>query len=96
MLSLWEEITQLADFNKAIKLYNKLIILITFLLFQELLEEGKISVDEFKDAVQQCCMGKRYEHLPQALKMFIGTNITSIFATTTINPFQTQILKWQI
>lgn len=50
-----------------------------FFLFQELLEDGKISVDEFKDAVQQCCMGKRYEHLPQALKMFIGINDKVMF-----------------
>lgn len=58
-----------------------------FFLFQELLEDGKISVDEFKDAVQQCCMGKRYEHLPQALKMFIGTNDKVIVIATTAIKF---------
>ncbi|XP_019871708.1 sarcoplasmic calcium-binding protein 1 isoform X2 [Aethina tumida] len=52
MLSLWEEIAELADFDK----------------------DGKITVDEFKIAVQQCCFGRRYEDFPQAMKMFIDSN----------------------
>nr|CAI5836476.1 unnamed protein product [Callosobruchus analis] len=56
MLSLWEEIAELADFNK----------------------DGKITVDEFKQAVQQCCLGKRYEDFPQAMKMFIDSNFKMV------------------
>nr|AEE62878.1 unknown [Dendroctonus ponderosae] len=60
MLSLWEEIAELADFNK------------------ELLQEGKITTDEFRQAVQQCCMGRRYEDFPQAMKMFIDSNFKMV------------------
>ncbi|XP_060522315.1 sarcoplasmic calcium-binding protein, alpha chain isoform X2 [Cylas formicarius] len=56
MLSLWEEIAELADFNK----------------------DGKITVEEFKQAVQQCCMGRRYEDFPQAMKMFIDSNFKMV------------------
>ncbi|CAH0563551.1 unnamed protein product [Brassicogethes aeneus] len=56
MLSLWEEIAELADFDK------------------DLLQDGKITVDEFKMAVQQCCFSRRYEDFPQAMKMFIDSN----------------------
>lgn len=60
MLSLWEEMAELADFNK------------------DLLQDGKITVDEFKRAVQQCCLGRRYEDFPQAMKMFIDSNFKMI------------------
>ncbi|XP_066259652.1 sarcoplasmic calcium-binding protein 1 [Euwallacea similis] len=60
MLSLWEEITELAEFDK------------------ELLEYGKITVDEFKQAVQNCCIGKHYEDLPQAMKLFIDSNFKMV------------------
>lgn len=56
MMCLWEEIAELADFNK----------------------DGKITVDEFKQAVQQCCVGRRYEDFPQAMKMFIDSNFKMI------------------
>ncbi|XP_022916985.1 sarcoplasmic calcium-binding protein 1 isoform X2 [Onthophagus taurus] len=52
MLSLWEEIAELADFNK----------------------DGRISTEEFRQAVTDCCAGKRYEDFPQAMKMFIDSN----------------------
>ncbi|KAL3273832.1 hypothetical protein HHI36_015259 [Cryptolaemus montrouzieri] len=60
MMSLWEEIAELADFNK------------------DLLQDGMITVDEFKQAVQQCCLGRRYEDFPQSMKMFIDTNFKMI------------------
>ncbi|XP_044758393.1 sarcoplasmic calcium-binding protein 1 isoform X1 [Coccinella septempunctata] len=60
MMSLWEEIAELADFNK------------------DLLQDGKISVEEFKQAVQQCCVGRRYEEFPQSMKMFIDTNFKMV------------------
>lgn len=41
---------------------------------KDLLQDGKITVDEFKIAVQQCCFGRRYEDFPQAMKMFIDSN----------------------
>ncbi|XP_057669454.1 sarcoplasmic calcium-binding protein, alpha chain [Diorhabda carinulata] len=60
MLSLWEEIAELADLNK------------------DLLQDGKITVEEFKQAVQQCCLGRRYEDFPQAMKMFIDSNFKMV------------------
>ncbi|CAG9864282.1 unnamed protein product [Phyllotreta striolata] len=60
MLSLWEEMAELADFDK------------------DLLQEGRITVEEFKQAVQQCCMGKRYGDFPQAMKMFIDSNFKMV------------------
>ncbi|CAG4982278.1 unnamed protein product [Colias eurytheme] len=56
MLSLWEEITQLADFDKVPDY------------------DGMITVDEFKQAVKNSCIGKKYEDFPQAMKAFIETN----------------------
>ncbi|KAI4456029.1 EF-hand domain pair [Popillia japonica] len=60
MLSLWEEIAELADFNK------------------DLLQDGKITNEEFKQAVQQCCVGRRYDDFPQAMKMFIDSNFKMV------------------
>ncbi|XP_072945022.1 sarcoplasmic calcium-binding protein, alpha chain isoform X2 [Epargyreus clarus] len=59
MLSLWEEITRLADFDK----------------------DGTVSVEEFKTAVKNSCVGKKYSEFPQALKAFIESN----FKMTDIN-----------
>lgn len=56
MRSLWEEISDLADFDK----------------------DGRISVEEFKQAVKNTCMGKKYEEFPQAMKAFIETNFKMI------------------
>lgn len=56
MINLWNEIADLADFNK----------------------DGMITVDEFKKAVQTSCVGKTYHEFPQAMKMFIDTNFTTI------------------
>ncbi|XP_015594627.1 sarcoplasmic calcium-binding protein 1 isoform X2 [Cephus cinctus] len=52
MLSLWEEITELADFNK----------------------DGIVTIEEFKKAVQRCCVGRSYRDFPQAMKMFIDSH----------------------
>ncbi|XP_047992731.1 sarcoplasmic calcium-binding protein 1 isoform X1 [Leguminivora glycinivorella] len=60
MLSLWEEIAQLADFDKVPDY------------------DGTISVDEFKQAVKNSCVGKRYEDFPQAMKAFIESNFRMI------------------
>lgn len=56
MINLWNEIADLADFNK----------------------DGMITVDEFKKAVQTSCVGKTYPEFPQAMKMFIDSNFTTI------------------
>lgn len=37
-----------------------------------------ISVDEFKQAVQNSCVGKKYEEFPQAMKAFIEANFRQI------------------
>ncbi|XP_041981885.1 sarcoplasmic calcium-binding protein 1 [Aricia agestis] len=52
MTSLWEELSELADFNK----------------------DGMITTDEFKKAVQDTCVGKKFEEFPQAMKAFIEIN----------------------
>ncbi|XP_030025326.1 sarcoplasmic calcium-binding protein 1 isoform X2 [Manduca sexta] len=56
MLSLWEEIAQLADFDK----------------------DGMITVDEFKQAVMNSCVGRKYDDFPQSMKAFIETNFRMI------------------
>ncbi|XP_071451429.1 sarcoplasmic calcium-binding protein 1 isoform X1 [Hetaerina americana] len=56
MINLWNEIADLADFNK----------------------DGMITTDEFKTAVKQTCIGKTYAEFPQAMKMFIDSNFTTI------------------
>lgn len=45
---------------------------------KDLLQDGRITVEEFRQAVQQCCMGRRYEDFPQALKMFIDSNFKMV------------------
>lgn len=45
---------------------------------QDLLQDGRITVDEFKQAVQLCCMGRRYDDFPQAMKMFIDSNFKMV------------------
>ncbi|KAM3957931.1 sarcoplasmic calcium-binding protein 1 isoform 1-T1 [Aphomia sociella] len=60
MLSLWEEITQLADFDKVPDY------------------DGMITVDEFKQAVKNSCVGRKYEDFPQAMKAFIESNFKMI------------------
>ena len=46
--------------------------------FTSLLQDGTITVDEFKQAVQNSCVGRRYEDFPQAMKAFIETNFRMI------------------
>lgn len=50
MLGLWNEIADLADFNK----------------------DGHVTVEEFKQAVQNLCVGKTFEQFPQPLKHAIN------------------------
>ncbi|XP_063700482.1 sarcoplasmic calcium-binding protein, beta chain [Culicoides brevitarsis] len=52
MRALWQEISDLADFDK----------------------DGKISSEEFKEAVKQTCVGKKYEEFPKVMKAFIEAN----------------------
>ncbi|XP_013780791.1 sarcoplasmic calcium-binding protein 1-like, partial [Limulus polyphemus] len=59
MISLWNEIAELADFNK----------------------DGQVTVEEFKQAVQNVCVGKNFDSFPDSLKYAI----TSKFNTTDIN-----------
>ncbi|XP_055376365.1 sarcoplasmic calcium-binding protein, alpha chain isoform X2 [Condylostylus longicornis] len=56
MRSLWDEISELADFDK----------------------DGKITTEEFKDAVKRTCMGKKYDEFPQAMKAFIEATFKMI------------------
>lgn len=56
MRSLWDEISDLADFDK----------------------DGRISTDEFKQAVKNTCVGKKYDEFPQAMKAFIEANFKMI------------------
>ncbi|XP_028029355.1 sarcoplasmic calcium-binding protein 1 isoform X1 [Bombyx mandarina] len=60
MLNLWEEIAQLADFDKVPDY------------------DGIVTVDEFKQAVMNSCVGRRYEDFPQSMRAFIETNFRMI------------------
>ncbi|MCI2449243.1 EF-hand domain-containing protein, partial [Listeria monocytogenes] len=59
MSNLWNEIAELADFNK----------------------DGEVTVDEFKKAVQNLCVGKKYDEFPSCFK----TVISRLFRTVDIN-----------
>lgn len=38
--------------------------------------DGRITTEEFKDAVRKTCVGKKYGEFPQAMKAFIDSNFT--------------------
>ncbi|XP_068219080.1 uncharacterized protein Scp1 isoform X1 [Palaemon carinicauda] len=59
MSNLWNEIAELADFNK----------------------NGEVTVDEFRKAVQNVCVGKKYDDFPACFK----TVITNFFKTVDVN-----------
>nr|AJG01361.1 sarcoplasmic calcium-binding protein variant c [Eriocheir sinensis] len=56
MNNLWNEIAELADFNK----------------------DGEVSIDEFKQAVQNVCVGKGFDSFPVAFKSFIANQFKTI------------------
>ncbi|XP_037082894.1 sarcoplasmic calcium-binding protein 1-like isoform X1 [Pollicipes pollicipes] len=56
MRNLWNEIADLADFNK----------------------DGEVSVDEFKLAVKDACVGKPFDSFPGALKAFISSHFSTV------------------
>lgn len=89
MLSLWEEIAELADFNKV----NKQLFQLTTSISQQSIlpsfldnysffpypiifffKDGVVTVEEFKKAVQKSCVGRAYRDFPQAMKMFIDSH----------------------
>ncbi|XP_020285914.1 sarcoplasmic calcium-binding protein 1 isoform X2 [Pseudomyrmex gracilis] len=56
MHSLWEEIADLADFDK----------------------DGLVTIEEFKRAVQNSCVGRSFNDFPQAMKKFIDSHFKII------------------
>lgn len=66
MLSLWEEIAELADFNK-----------VEFGSHSPQ-TDGIVTIEEFKEAVQRSCVGRPYHDFPQAMKMFIDSHFKLI------------------
>lgn len=42
--------------------------------FALLQQDGIVTVEEFKKAVQQSCVGRSYRDFPQAMKMFIDSH----------------------
>ncbi|XP_071526115.1 sarcoplasmic calcium-binding protein 1 isoform X3 [Panulirus ornatus] len=56
MSNLWNEIAELADFNK----------------------DGEVTIDEFKQAVQNVCVGKAFCTFPSAFKSFIANQFKSV------------------
>ncbi|XP_045614603.1 sarcoplasmic calcium-binding protein 1 isoform X5 [Procambarus clarkii] len=56
MSNLWNEIAELADFNK----------------------DGEVSGEEFKQAVQDACVGKNFDEFPNAFKMFIVNQFKTV------------------
>lgn len=59
MNNLWNEIAELADFNK----------------------NGEVTADEFRKAVQNACVGKKFDDFPSCFR----TVITSFFKTVDVN-----------
>lgn len=55
MLDLWNEMAEIADYNK----------------------DGQVSVEEFKQVVQQACVGKKFDQFPQSLKYAIDSKFNS-------------------
>lgn len=43
-----------------------------FILF--LFQDGVVTIEEFKRAVQNSCVGRSYNDFPQAMKMFIDSH----------------------
>lgn len=43
-----------------------------------MLQDGEVSADEFKKAIQTNCVGKSYADFPGALKSFVDTIFRSI------------------
>lgn len=41
-------------------------------------KDGEVHVDEFKDAVKNACVGKKYEEFPQSMKIFIASKFKTI------------------
>lgn len=75
MRKLWQEISDLADFDKVdwinwIKFQTEL--MINYKCWQD----GKISSEEFKDAVKQTCVGKQYSEFPKVNYSFYYIIIT--------------------
>ena len=42
------------------------------------MQDGVVSIDEFKAAVKKVCVGKSYDSFPQALKAFVDKMFASI------------------
>lgn len=41
-------------------------------------QDGEVSIDEFKQAVQNVCVGKGYETFPAAFKVFIANQFKTV------------------
>lgn len=75
MRSLWDEISDLADFDKVKNILELLCRVSRFesvshahfdkKKIEILIQDGRISNDEFKEAVQKTCVGKKYDEFPQ-------------------------------
>lgn len=42
------------------------------------LQDGQVTVDEFKQAIQKHCQGKNWADLPRAFKTFISSTFKTI------------------
>lgn len=77
MLGLWNEIADLADFNK----------------------DGHVTVEEFKQAVQNLCVGKIFEEFPQAFKHAISCKFATADANgdglVSLDEFRLECIKRQ-
>lgn len=56
---------------------NSWITLLTLMWWLQF-QDGMITVDEFKQAVMNSCVGRKYDDFPQAMKAFIETNFRMI------------------
>lgn len=65
------------------------VIFVSFNITISVLQDGQVTVEEFKQGVQSVCMGKKFEQFPESLKhaincKFQDTDLNGMFTTSTV------------
>ncbi|KAF4518083.1 hypothetical protein B566_EDAN009627 [Ephemera danica] len=60
------------------------------------MKDGLVTVDEFKQAVKQTCVGKQYPQFPQAMKMFIDTHFKSVDINARVGDGQVSVDEFKL
>ena len=61
-----------------IKIVVNLILCFFVIIFNLYFQDGQVTVDEFKQAVQNACVGKGYDNFPGAFKSFIANQFKTV------------------